>query len=201
MEAAGARTGTAGDYDDRRDRDEGRSLAQWFCLIVGPTLILVGLLGFLVEAKFDTATGGDPGQIDGENLIIFEVNGWHNLVHIASGLLLLVGAIKHGLAKTVAIVFGVTYVIVTVVGLIDGQDLVDLVPINPADNVLHALLAALALAVGLISTKDTDDRDGAAAGASAGGRSVGARAEDSDVPPRERGRDSGAVEGRKQGLR
>ena len=71
------------------DRTRGRSAAQWFCLIVGATLVVVGLLGFIAEAKFDTSAGGDPGALDGENFVLFEVNGWHNVVHIASGLFLL----------------------------------------------------------------------------------------------------------------
>ena len=144
-------------------RDEGRSLAQWFCLIVGLTLLVVGILGFFVEPKFDTATGGDPGALDGENLIIFEVNGWHNVVHIASGLFLLAFAARHAAAKTAAIAFGVIYGIVTVIGLIDGKDVLGLLPVNPADNVLHILLTVAALAAGLLSTRDDDDRSRASA--------------------------------------
>lgn len=146
--------------DGSSRRQEGRSLVQWFCLMVGPTLILVGLLGFFVEAKFDTATGGDPGSLDGEDLIIFEVNGWHNVVHIASGLLLLVGAARHTLAKTVAIAFGATYAVVSVIGLIDGEDVLGVIPIDRADNVLHLGLAAAALLVGFGSTRDRIDARG-----------------------------------------
>jgi Domain of unknown function (DUF4383) len=136
-----------------------RSLAQWFCLLVGPILILVGLLGFLAEAKFDTASGGDPGALDGHDFIIFEVNGWHNVVHIATGLLLLLGAARHALARRVLIVFGVAYAAVSVIGLIDGKDVLGLFPIDKADNVLHIVLAASALAVAFLSTRDrVDDR-------------------------------------------
>ena len=141
-------------------RQEGRSLAQWFCLLVGPTLILVGLLGFFAEAKFDTATGGDPGALDGENFIIFEVNGWHNVVHIASGLLLLAGAARHALAKTVLILFGVTYVAVSIIGLIDGKDVLGVIPVDRADNVLHIVLAVGALLVAFVSTRDRIDARG-----------------------------------------
>ena len=151
-------------------RDEGRSLAQWFCLIVGLTLLVVGILGFFVEAKFDTATGGDPGALDGENLIIFEVNGWHNVVHLASGLFLLAFAAKHAAAKTAAIAFGVIYGIVTVIGLVDGQDVLGILPVNPADNVLHILLSVAAIAAGLLSTRDDDDRARAGGDGDGGGR-------------------------------
>ena len=114
--------------------------------------MLVGLLGFLVEPKFDVSTGGDPGGLDGENLIIFEVNGWHNVVHILSGLFLL--ALRHDSARTAALSFGAIYGVVTLIGLIDGKDVLGLFPVNPADNVLHILLTVAALAAGLAPTRD-----------------------------------------------
>ena len=132
-------------------RDEGRSLAQWFCLIVGITLIVVGVLGFFAEPKFDTAIGGEPGDLDGEDLIIFEVNGWHNVVHLASGLFLLAFAARHAAARTAALAFGAIYGVVTVIGLADGKDVLGLLPVDPADNVLHILLTISALAAGAMS--------------------------------------------------
>ena len=80
---------SARSYSSRGDDDLSRSPARVFCLVVGATLVLVGLLGFLAESKFDTSSGGDGGALDGEKFIIFEVNGWHNVVHIASGVFLL----------------------------------------------------------------------------------------------------------------
>jgi hypothetical protein len=136
------------------DRHRGRSAAQWFCLIVGGTLVLVGLLGFLAEATFDTSAGSDPGALDGENFILFEVNGWHNVVHIASGLFLLALSGKHRTARTAALAFGAIYAVVTVIGLIDGHDVLGVIPVNPADNVLHILLTVTALAVALTSDRD-----------------------------------------------
>src|SRR4051812_8798531 len=148
----------------RRVHDEGRSLAQWFCLLAGPGLILVGLLGFFAESRFDTASGGDPGALDGHDFIIFEVNGWHNVVHIATGLLLLLGAVKHRVAKTVLVIFGVAYAAVSVIGLIDGQDVLGLFPVDKQDNVLHIVLAAAALLIAAISTRDEADDRRAVAG-------------------------------------
>jgi hypothetical protein len=136
------------------DRNRGRSAAQWFCLVIGGTLVLVGLLGFLAEATFDTSAGSDPGAVDGENFILFEVNGWHNVVHILSGAFLLALSGKHRTARTAALAFGAIYAVVTVIGLIDGHDVLGVIPVNPADNVLHILLTITALAVGLISDRD-----------------------------------------------
>jgi hypothetical protein len=144
------------------DRNRGRSAAQWFCLIIGGTLVLVGLLGFLAEATFDTSAGSDPGAVDGENFILFEVNGWHNVVHILSGGFLLALSGKHRTARTAALAFGAIYGVVTIIGLVDGHDVLGLIPVNPADNVLHILLTVTALAVGLISDRDRRDVGAAA---------------------------------------
>jgi Domain of unknown function (DUF4383) len=149
----------------RRSASRNRSTAQWYCLIVGAGLVLVGLLGFLAEAKFDTSSGGDPGSVDGEDFLIFEVNGWHNAVHILSGAFLLLMSSRHERARTGALAFGVIYGLVAVIGLIDGHDVLGIIPIDAADNVLHVLLAGTGLAVGLTSDRTGDpERDGSGRG-------------------------------------
>jgi hypothetical protein len=148
-------TARSGTYEGARTRNRSRTAAQLFCLVIGATLVIVGLLGFLAEAKFDTSVGGDGGALDGENLIIFEVNGWHNVVHIASGLFLLAVMSRPRTARTGAIAFGAIYGVVTVIGLIDGKDVLGLLPVNPADNVLHILLTVAALGAGLASRTTT----------------------------------------------
>jgi hypothetical protein len=141
---------------------QDRSTAQWYCLIVGATLLLVGVLGFLAESKFDTSSGGDQGALDGEDFLIFEVNGWHNVVHILSGVFLLLMSSRHARARTGALAFGAIYGLVAVIGLIDGHDVFGIIPIDPADNILHVVLAGSALAVGLLSDRDRRNERGAA---------------------------------------
>jgi hypothetical protein len=128
-----------------------RAPAQLFCLVAGITLIVVGLVGFAADGSFDTGPG-----VDGGSLIGFEVNGVHNVVHIASGLLLLAGAWRPGSARLVCVVFGLTYGLVTIIGLIDGRTVLGLFPVNPADNVLHIGLTLLALAFGVMGDRDRD---------------------------------------------
>jgi Domain of unknown function (DUF4383) len=141
-------------HSSRGDDDLSRSPARIFCLVVGATLVLVGLLGFLAESKFDTSSGGDGGALDGEKFIIFEVNGWHNVVHIASGLFLLALMRRHDTARLAALSFGAIYGVVTIIGLIDGKDVLGLFPVNPADNILHIVLTVAALAAGLAPLRD-----------------------------------------------
>jgi Domain of unknown function (DUF4383) len=128
-----------------------RAPAQLFALVGGATLVLVGLVRFVADASFHTGS-----QVDGGSLIGFEVNGVHNLVHIASGLLLLAGARRPGSARTVCLLFGLTYGVVTLIGLIDGDTVLGLFPVNPADNVLHIGLTVLALAFALMQGHDRD---------------------------------------------
>jgi uncharacterized protein DUF4383 len=161
MSTARARASRAG---SDRPGSRSRSTAQWYCLIVGATVLLVGALGFLAEAKFDTSSGGDPGGLDGEDFLIFEVNGWHNVVHILSGAFLLLMSSRHARARTAALAFGGIYGLVAVIGLIDGHDVLGIIPIDPADNVLHVLLASSALAVGLLSDRDRGPERGDATG-------------------------------------
>ena len=146
--AAGSAAGTS------RRHNRGRTLAQWFCSIVGPVLLLVGILGLLADANFDAGHG-----VQGDGFLGFEVNGWHNLVHILSGLLLLSAFRRRGPAKTVALAFGLVYGLVAIIGLIDGNDVLGLFPVNPADNVLHILLSIGSLVAGFASPPDDLDRD------------------------------------------
>ena len=134
-------------------RADERTPAQWYCLLVGATLLLVGIVGFFVDSGFDTGS-----NIQGDKLIAFEVNGIHNLVHLASGLVLLAVAGKRDTARLGAIGFGVVYGLVTIIGLIDGETVLGLIPVNGPDNVLHLVLSAVGIAAGLASAPRNDHR-------------------------------------------
>ena len=139
-----------GRYTNDADADRKRTPAQWYCLLAGAALLLAGLLGFLVNADF--GVGNVPsGTVQGDSLLGFEVNGWHNVVHLASGLVLLAAANTRPSAKAVALTFGLVYGLVTIIGLIDGRDVIGLLPVNGPDNILHLALAALGIIAALIS--------------------------------------------------
>ena len=127
--------------------DTARTPAQLYSLVFGITLLAVGLLGFLVNTSF--GTGSD---VQGDELIAFEVNGWHNLVHIASGIVGIMLAKRADTARLFALGFGAVYLVVTIYGFVDGNDVLTLLPVNTADNFLHLAIAAAGLAAGLAST-------------------------------------------------
>lgn len=146
-------------------RRRGLTPAQWYCLLVGLSLLLAGAFGFLADASFDTGgtadtdrIGNADGQLQGDGFLGFEVNAWHNIVHLLSGLVLLAAFRRRGPAKTVALAFGVVYGVVALIGLIDGSDVLGIIPVNGADNVLHIALSALGILTALMSRGDDDDR-------------------------------------------
>jgi hypothetical protein len=123
----------------------GRTLAQSYCLLVGLVLVLAGALGFVTDAHFGSAHDG-RGELLG-----FDVNGWHNLVHIASGLFLLAMRGEPARARAGALAFGLVYAIVAVWGFITGDGVLGIVAIDRADNWLHVALSALAILSALAS--------------------------------------------------
>ena len=167
----GAAHENASDNADGSGRRRGLTPAQWYCLLVGLSLLLAGVFGFLADASFDTGgtadtdrLGNADGQLQGDGFLGFEVNAWHNIVHLLSGVVLLAAFRRRGPAKTVALAFGVVYGVVALIGLIDGSDVLGIIPVNGADNVLHIALSALGILTGLMSRGDghrgTRDRPG-----------------------------------------
>jgi hypothetical protein len=130
-------------------RDDARTPAQWYCLLAGLALLLAGILGFVSDSSFDTGDG-----VEGDLFLGFEVNAIHNIIHLASGLVLLAAFPKRASARAVALGFGLVYGLVAVIGLVDGEDVLGLIPINSADNLLHIALAALGILTGVISRHD-----------------------------------------------
>ena len=124
-----------------------RTPAQLYSLLFGAVLLAVGIIGFAADASFGTGTG-----VEGDELILFEVNGWHNLVHIASGAVGLALAGSAAGARLFALGFGAVYLVVTAWGFVDGNSVLGLIPVNAADNLLHLGIAALGLLAGFASS-------------------------------------------------
>src|SRR5829696_66115 len=140
-------------------RDDRRTPAQWYCLLAGLSLLLAGILGFFSDSSFDTGS-----NVQGDSFLGFEVNAIHNLIHVASGLVLLAASPKRASARAVALGFGLVYGLVAIIGLIDGNDVLGLIPINSADNVLHIALSALGVLTGLMSRGNHRDSNRSLAG-------------------------------------
>ena len=140
-----------------RKRDD----AQLFCLVVGATLIVAGIIGFFYNSTF-TSDEGVRDAVFG----ILDVNGWHNVVHIATGLVTLWFAFQPAAsARLWALVFGLLYVVVAAWGFIvgDGDSILSIIPVNTEDNVLHLILGIAGLAVYMLTAPRADRTPAASA--------------------------------------
>ena len=129
----------------------GSSPARLFASLVGGALVIVGIIGFFYDASFATGDDLKADSVFG----ILDVNGWHNLVHIATGL---VGLAAAGYAaRTYALVVGLAYVLIAIWGFLEVEDgfgaLLDVIPVNTEDNFLHLIIGLTGLAAGAATPK------------------------------------------------
>jgi Domain of unknown function (DUF4383) len=122
---------------------EGSSPARLYATLVGGTLVIAGIIGFFYSSSF-----GSPGRVDAV-FGIFDVNAWHNIVHIVTGAL---GLLLAGYAaRQYSLGLGVIYIAIAIWGFIIGshESILGFVPVNTEDNFLHLILGVLGLAAGV----------------------------------------------------
>jgi hypothetical protein len=115
-------------------------MVQKIAWVFGGVFAAIGVLGFV------------PGITSGGNLLgIFEVDALHNVIHLVTGLVFLAVAWKYNEhAKISFKVFGVIYALVAVLGFIQGSTVLGLIGVNLADNLLHIVVAGVALYAGFM---------------------------------------------------
>jgi Domain of unknown function (DUF4383) len=89
---------------------------------------------------------------------VLDVNGWHNVVHIATGALgLLAFAAGAYAARAYAVGLGAVYIAVAIWGFAigDGNSILSVVPVNTADNFLHLLIGIAGLGAAAASPATT----------------------------------------------
>jgi hypothetical protein len=111
---------------------------------VGVVYVLVGLAGFV-------ATGAGSLTGHGSHLLVFQVNPLHNIAHLALGALLLVGASRGAdAARQAMIAVGLVFLLLGAVGPVIAGTPADLVALNGADHLLHALTAVVLILAGIV---------------------------------------------------
>jgi hypothetical protein len=106
--------------------------------VVGAVLTITGIVGFFYNADF-TSNESVRDAVFG----ILDVNGWHNIVHILTGVL---GLLAYGAgvqaARSYALWLGIVYLIVAAWGFVvgSGDSILGIVPVNTEDNIFHLLL-------------------------------------------------------------
>jgi Domain of unknown function (DUF4383) len=113
--------------------------------VIGLSLTAAGIVGFFYSGAF-----GEPGKVD-DVFGVLDVNGWHNLVHLATGLLGLAVWRSYFGARAYAIGLGVVYTVVAIWGFVigSGESILGFLPVNTEDNVLHLLIALAGFMAGV----------------------------------------------------
>src|SRR5215207_895429 len=127
------------------------SPARLYALLIGGVLTIAGIIGFFYDSSFDTEDALTTDAVLG----ILDVNGWHNVVHIVTGLLGL-AAVGYA-ARAYALVLGIVYVVVAIWGFAETTGgvgvILDFFPVNTEDNVLHLVLGLTGVAAGAATQK------------------------------------------------
>ncbi len=118
--------------------------ARLYATVFGAVLVVAGIIGFFYNSTFTS-----DESVHDDVLGILSVNGWHNMVHLATGLLGL--AMMRSAARQYALGLGIVYVVVAIWGFAigSGDSILSIVPVNTADNVLHLLTALVGLVIAL----------------------------------------------------
>ena len=128
---------------------EAPSPARLYAALTGALLVILGILGFFYSASF-----GSPGEVD-EMLGAFDVNGWLNVIHIGLGA---IGLLVAGFAaRSYALWLGLLLVVLAAWGFVIGADdaILNFIPCNFGDNMLHLVLGALGLAAAVATPRRT----------------------------------------------
>jgi uncharacterized membrane protein YphA (DoxX/SURF4 family) len=140
--------------DSKEEMMEGSSPARLYALSVGVVFTIAGVIGFFYNASFDV---GDSLQSDAV-FGILEVNAWHNIIHILTGVL---GLLAAGYAaRAYALGLGLVYVVVAFLGFIDlgtgdlNDTILQFIPVNTEDNILHLAIGVLGLAAGAATPRE-----------------------------------------------
>lgn len=139
------------------------SPAQLYALVFGVVLVALGIAGFFWSASFATGTGAGVEQ--GFVLGILAVNGWHNVVHVVTGLVGLAVARDRAASRAYALGLGVLYLVITLLGFIatTNDTLLGLVAINLEENILHLVIGMAGVAAALATPSSPRERSTPAA--------------------------------------
>jgi hypothetical protein len=126
---------------------EDASPARLYAALAGGLLMVIGIVGFFYSSSF-----GRPGATD-QIFGLFEVNGWYNVFHIATGAL---GLLVAGYAaRQYALWMGAVYVAIAIWGLILGSDesILGFLPVGDGNNFLNLALGVLGVCAGLATPR------------------------------------------------
>jgi hypothetical protein len=133
-------------------RSEGGNITQLFALVVGAVYLLVGLVGFAVTGFTGVVTDGS------DSLLGFDLNVFHNVVHVAIGLGFIAVSRLSDPTVTQGVVIGggLVYVLAALLGFLNELQILSIDSEIAADNFLHLFSGLAAVLFGLLGARQTD---------------------------------------------
>lgn len=125
---------------------------QKAALTVGIVFLVIGIAGFIPGLTTNLDTMEFAGH-ESEALLlgVFQVSVLHNIVHLLFGVAGLAFARSFAGSRNFLIWGGVIYAVLLVYGLfLSGDQPANFVPLNTADNWLHAVLAVGMILLGVL---------------------------------------------------
>src|SRR5918912_3393631 len=141
-----------------------RSPLQTAALLVGLVFLLVGILGFIpgITSNYDELKFAGHNS-DAQLLGIFDTSILHNIVHLLFGIAGIAMSRTWDGARTFLIGGGLIYAVLFVYGAIfHSEKGSNWIPVNWADNILHLVLGAGMVGLGVVLGKEMGRRDTAA---------------------------------------
>jgi hypothetical protein len=120
-----------------------RTPAQSFSLIAGVFLVALGVLSLIFSsAPFATVEGTRTGDF-----LIWDTTGWTAVMWIALGALGILAMARVETARAYGIGAGLFFALIAIWGFISATDVFTLFVANTVNNITHAVLAVLGLAL------------------------------------------------------
>lgn len=136
------------------------SAIQKTALIVGIVFLIVGIGGFIPGLTQQSDILHAAGTGSGALLLgLFQVSVLHNIVHLLFGVVGVAVAARARASRLYLIWGGVIYLVLWIYGLVAvGNDQLNFVPVNNADNWLHLVLGAGMILLGVFVGRDRTAR-------------------------------------------
>jgi uncharacterized membrane protein len=119
------------------------SVSQIFAVVAGVVLSVLGVASLIVNADFSTGS-----SLAAKDLVFFDVNGWSGVLYLVTGLGMLLAAVDAVRARTIAMLGGGLYLVLTVWSMIDDS-ILGLLPVNDPMAMVYAAIAVIGLATAL----------------------------------------------------
>ena len=117
-------------------------MTRFFAILFGIAFIFAGVVGFLPTFKLDDLLFG-----------YFTATPMHNVIHIATGVIAIMAATSHRLARLYFQLFGLIYTALAVWGFWTNGDVI-IMHLTLADSVFHITVGVVALLVGFGMSKE-----------------------------------------------